>query len=206
MTTTTVPATEKQVRFARDLYREIRDLLNEMPADDNDQRGNFATWFADVTVIATQAKASKTAMSEVISSYIELKDEVRKAMPKAAQTTPKPAPKDEYPEVPAGRYALPTPDAENAVSFFQIDRPTEGKWAGHVFIRQLFGAPGDFRTERVRGERGGEVYRAIAADAKAAAIRFGKETSTCGVCHSPLTNDKSREYGIGPVCREKTGW
>jgi hypothetical protein len=37
----------------------------------------------------------------------------------------------------------------------------------------------------------------------AAAMRYGKELGRCGVCDMPLTNEESRELGIGPVCRAK---
>ena len=34
---------------------------------------------------------------------------------------------------------------------------------------------------------------------------YGKMTSTCGCCGLPLTNKKSIELGIGPICLEKYG-
>ena len=36
--------------------------------------------------------------------------------------------------------------------------------------------------------------------------RYGREIGRCGVCHRTLTNEESRMAGIGPVCREKSGW
>jgi len=32
---------------------------------------------------------------------------------------------------------------------------------------------------------------------------YGTELGECGVCGRTLTDEKSRAYGIGPVCRER---
>src|SRR5690606_38406913 len=38
--------------------------------------------------------------------------------------------------VPAGRYALRSEDGQR-ISFYRVDRPEEGKWAGWVFVKHL---------------------------------------------------------------------
>lgn len=109
--------------------------------------------------------------------------------------------------VPEGRYALDIEgDSDNDLVFYQIDKPTEGQWAGCTFVKQLVGAPGAFRKLNIYGMRAARVLMRVAEDPQAASLRFGKETQTCGICHSPLTNKKSRELGIGPDCRKKMGW
>jgi hypothetical protein len=35
--------------------------------------------------------------------------------------------------------------------------------------------------------------------------RFGKEIGQCGHCRKQLTDEVSREFGIGPVCRKVMG-
>lgn len=121
--------------------------------------------------------------------------------------------KPELVEIPAGRYAIlsthPNPEDygdAGAFDFYQIDRPTVGRWAGRVFVRQLFGAPGDYRKENVVGQRARKVLDRIASDPKKASLAYGKESGVCGVCSSPLTNKESLDLGIGPVCRGKMGW
>jgi hypothetical protein len=42
-------------------------------------------------------------------------------------------------------------------------------------------------------------------DVKSALESYGKITSKCGCCGLPLTNKKSIELGIGPICAEKYG-
>jgi hypothetical protein len=103
--------------------------------------------------------------------------------------------------VPAGRYAL---QSDGVWRFYQIDKPTQGKWAGRVFINQLIGAPGDYR--RQRAGNGLQVIADISKNPRQASLDYGRESGHCGVCSSPLTNDESLALGIGPVCRAKRGW
>lgn len=42
-------------------------------------------------------------------------------------------------------------------------------------------------------------------DVKGALESYGKMTSKCGCCGLPLTNEKSIELGIGPICLSKFG-
>ncbi len=44
------------------------------------------------------------------------------------------------------------------------------------------------------------ILNAIAQDPKAAMERYGSEIGSCGYCHRTLTNELSRERGIGPEC------
>jgi hypothetical protein len=106
--------------------------------------------------------------------------------------------------MPAGRYALLK---DEQWRFYQVDKPTEGKWRGYVFLKQLFGAPGDYRKESIRnhGVRNA-ILAAIDEDPRTAAIDYGMQSQTCSLCSSPLTNPDSIAAGIGPVCRGKVGW
>lgn len=107
-------------------------------------------------------------------------------------------------EVPAGRYAIETAEgATNALAFYKVDRPTEGRWAGYVFVK-LIVSDDEQRMSRAAGDA---ILRKIAeVGAEAASARYGHEIGSCGICGRTLTNDESRERGIGPVCAEKMGW
>lgn len=106
--------------------------------------------------------------------------------------------------VPAGRYAIETEDgATNALAFYKVDRPTEGKWAGRVFVKLMVSDDEQrlsYATQRAVLAKIAEVG-AIQASA-----RYGHEIGECGVCGRTLTNDESRARGIGPVCAAKQGW
>jgi hypothetical protein len=106
--------------------------------------------------------------------------------------------------VPEGRYAVETEDgATNALAFYKIDRPTEGRWAGRVFVKLITG--GD--EQRLSWPTSKAVLAKIAAvGAESAMLRYGREIGNCGHCGRQLTNDVSRELGIGPVCRQNMGW
>ncbi len=113
----------------------------------------------------------------------------------------KPAPTQEaMPDVHEGRYAI---DHEGTVKFYRVDRPTDGKWAGRVFVSVQ--ASDDFHSIRSWESRV-EILKVIAADPKEAMLRYGKLIGKCGHCGRTLTNEESRKYGIGPICREGIGW
>lgn len=54
-----------------------------------------------------------------------------------------------------------------------------------------------------------QVHKAlevIKADPKAASVLYGTKLGACGVCGRTLTNQESRDLGIGPICAKKMGW
>ncbi|AYB70586.1 hypothetical protein SEA_SERENDIPITOUS_45 [Mycobacterium phage Serendipitous] len=107
-------------------------------------------------------------------------------------------------DVPAGRYAVETEDgATNGLAFYKVDRPTEGRWAGYVFVKLMVSDD----EQRLSQKASQAVLQKIAAAGPAeASARYGHEIGECGVCGRTLTNDESRAYGIGPDCRKKLGW
>lgn len=112
--------------------------------------------------------------------------------------------KPETIDVPEGRYAVATEDgAANELAFYKVDRPTEGRWAGYVFVKRQVGGHDD---TAVKGKAAQTVLAKIAEDVKGASLTYGREIGRCGVCGTTLTNDESRARGIGPVCATKAGW
>ena len=104
--------------------------------------------------------------------------------------------------VEAGRYCTINADTGKR-HFYQVDVPTEGKWQGYTFLKELHigGSDNGERSIRDRDERT-TILATIAADDEALA-RYGRETGTCGVCHRTLTDPESVALGIGPICRGK---
>lgn len=107
-------------------------------------------------------------------------------------------------EVPAGRYAVATESgATNELAFYKVDRPTEGRWAGYVFVKHLLGG----EEQRLSQKTAKAVLAKIAAAGpEAASAAYGHEIGRCGICHTRLTNDDSRARGIGPKCAANAGW
>lgn len=124
--------------------------------------------------------------SRLIDELLRLPVKARAAAPVQTDTV----------DVPAGRYAV-TVDGE--VKFYRVDRPTEGKWAGFTFVKVQ--ASDEFWPVRGQAAKAA-VLAAIAADPGALA-RYGQLLGTCGICGRTLTDQESRERGIGPVCLEK---
>jgi hypothetical protein len=121
---------------------------------------------------------------------------------------PRPRPAAAGPKVPAARYVVVVNGEE---IFLQVDRPAKGKWAGHTFVSRLYGSPGDFRKSPLRNGAGQQAREAIAAATyrdgqrdlagpEAAAVRFSRLFTCCAACLAPLTDEASRERGLGPVC------
>lgn len=101
--------------------------------------------------------------------------------------------------VPAGFYALPkregATNANQPTYHFKI-HPFRG---GHRIV-MVTGGVGAFVEVPMKKGWQWVALQKIAADPKAAAVLFGRETGTCGRCSSPLTDVKSRERGLGPHC------
>jgi hypothetical protein len=102
-------------------------------------------------------------------------------------------------QIPDGKYALVGKDGVT-VHFFEIVDTGKRNW-----VNRLYGAPGDFRRERMPYKWMFAAAVRIAADPRAAAVLFGKETNTCARCDSPLTKAESRARGLGPHCAKVYG-
>lgn len=101
------------------------------------------------------------------------------------------------PPVPAGRYAV---YVEDTLKFFKVDTPTEGKWKGYTFVSVQ--ASDELYPVRNRQARE-EILRLIALDPTKAMQRYGQEIGSCGRCNRTLTDETSRQRGIGPDCWDK---
>lgn len=113
--------------------------------------------------------------------------------------------------LPFGRTYAAVDNDSGGVTFLIFDRPEEldrfkrpNKWYGWVFVKQQISD----QESRLGAQRPGQTYvgqwpnliNRVLEDIPAAVIRYGKELGVCGVCGRTLTNDESREMGIGPVC------
>ena len=121
-----------------------------------------------------------------------------KELPTVAASAPLGVPHED--DVPAGRYAI---EEDGVLKFFHVDRPTEGKWKGFVFLKIQASDETYPIKDRARKEF---IFKAIAHDPRAASTRYGIELGHCGVCGRTLTDPNSIALGIGPVCAGRMGW
>jgi hypothetical protein len=104
-------------------------------------------------------------------------------------------------QVPAGWYATPSATGNNDYDFWQVDKPSEGKWSGRTFVSRVLGGHDNLP---VRGRDAAVVLIAILREGTCQAMTtYGLKIGRCGKCNRTLTDKLSREIGIGPVCREK---
>jgi hypothetical protein len=175
------PITEKQLNFVRSLVarKDISKMVDEIPSDQPTLDGS-----------PTDLEAMpKQAARFLIDALLGLNDK-----PQAAEKVAR-----QLPDVPAGYYAIDGNKGEDD-KFYRVDRPTQGKWAGRTFLKVQ--ASDDFHAVRNQAEVA-RVLLEIAVDSEAAQRRYGQKIGRCGVCNRTLTDDTSREMGIGPICRDK---
>lgn len=121
--------------------------------------------------------------------------------------------------MPSGRYAirvsLPQADIRKVGQgddkewrFYNVDKPTEGKWKGYTFIKRLIGGgdDGGYRKVDMSAHERDLILKEIERDPKQAMIDYGKHTGSCGHCGRALSNAQSLALGIGPICAGKMGW
>lgn len=101
-------------------------------------------------------------------------------------------------DVPEGRYAVRGIDGERGdILFVKVDRPTDGRWAGYTFVKQIVGGHPEYP---IKGARAAAVLARIAeAGVKESAMLYGQEIKRCARCHIKLTSEY-RKIGIGPEC------
>lgn len=100
-----------------------------------------------------------------------------------------------HPAVEDGRYAV---EHDGVVKFYKI----------HNGYRKVFVEvyASDARYPVTSWESRKLILKAIAKDPQEAMLRFGREIGSCGHCGRTLTDEESRAYGVGPICRGKLGW
>lgn len=186
-------ASEKQVKYITDLLlqREIPANLSEMAellwaqceAHDIDVRtpGDGTRMPADI------ARSALDILTKLAKKQIPTPAEVERAPTR-------------MPEVAAGHYAIPSLTGNNDLDFFRVDRPTEGKWAGYTFIKRVIGGR---PNAPVRGQTAREALVAISRNPEAAALQYATELGRCSKCNRHLTDELSRQLGMGPECRSK---
>lgn len=107
-----------------------------------------------------------------------------------------------HPEVDAGRYALADPEDPEHITFLHIKDADDHGNPRRIYV--LSGAPGQFAVHRVwKSNQANSYMDRIAEDILGAYALFGQKVGQCGVCGSPLTDQDSRDRGIGPICYGK---
>jgi hypothetical protein len=197
MSTTTVerPATGPQVNLLKELIDE-RDLMKDPRFFDAIQAMDKGEYAAHLERLKKQMEGISFARARHLINHMlslpkkhESQRVERGSVPKIKS------------DVPAGHYAVTGEDG--TTDFYRVDRPTEGRWAGYIFVKLQLSD----NYERVPLRNIQTILDKIEADGpESASKRYGKELGRCGVCNRTLTNNDSIERGIGPVCAAKYSW
>lgn len=168
--------TEKQ-------YNYIVNLLTWKGQDESEVSDKFGFTILD---------CYKDEASEVID-YLKKLPNVKK---------PSNQPREDEADVPAGRYALREQQGNLPYvwKFYQVDKPTQGKWAGRQFLSVL---ASDEKHPVRDAQRRAKVLSRIALDPAKASRDYGRQVGRCGVCGRTLTDADSIAEGVGPVCAGK---
>jgi hypothetical protein len=94
-----------------------------------------------------------------------------------------------------------------------------GKNAGAIYVTSAERKDDEGKGEYLGKVMGGKFIKvracssdeearivAAASDPEAAAVAYGQRFGACSVCGRELTDGKSIDRGIGPICAEKFGW
>ncbi len=124
----------------------------------------------------------------------------RRPSPQVATSAPAaPATPQATPQVPEGHYAVTSRTGNNDLDFYRVDHG-KGKWAGRTFVKRIIGGHPDQNLSR--NESPLALAQIEAAGPEAAAQLYGQEVGRCCRCNRHLTDETSRQLGIGPECRK----
>jgi hypothetical protein len=165
---------EGQIAKANELLRELAEI-----------NGDYANQvWAELKSAWAQDSCSFRFVSSKIVAMLEAKKASRHLFAVPA----------ERPTTPSGRYAITGPDG--ATKFYRVVNEN-GRITLFVYASSEQHLVSNWKNIT-------SILKQIEADGlKAAAKRFGNEMGSCSECGRPLTDEVSRELGIGPVCRNK---
>lgn len=146
---------------------------------------------------------TKKDASQAISDHlidVELaKKEGRWIAPRKAEAPA--ATEIKFSEIQPGYYAVKSLSGNNDLDFFWVTVPENGKWKSYRFVKRIVGGHSPIWMPKSAQMA---ALKAIAGtDAAKAQKLFAQELGRCYRCGKTLTDDISRELGIGPVCRDK---
>jgi len=184
--TTTPRPTERQIEFANSLRATLGRKALSDPLPSWVTRRVMSEWIDDL-------KADIYAARQL--------GEIPAAAPRAqGGSSTSRIMASEFPTVTEGHYAVTSHTGNNDLDFFRVDTPAEGQWAGRLFVKRVIGGRPD---QAIRGSEARELLK-LAEDAPVEARRrYGVEIGRCSCCNRHLTDETSRELGIGPECRRK---
>ena len=173
-TTTSYPASEKQLAFIKSL---ATDRSYPIAGKDHQE----ATILERIFDVLGGKPVAKHEASAAIDYLLK--------QPKVS-TGKTPSTLD---KIPASKYAL---DFDGATRFYEVVVRKNGA----RYLNALVGAPGAWAWRQMNPSERATVIERLAADPLAAAKHYGERFTCCAKCGSPLSDPFSVANMIGPVC------
>ena len=177
--------TEKQDKFIATLLDEAAAVAaqtgNERDVENiKEMREGLRTRWVRRDLAPSQA-------TDAISTLIDVKRSLQRVVQANAQT---------FPTILDGHYALVgTEGAANEIVFYDVWTSSKGRRMVSLNIsddRQVMPRP-----------QADAILARIAEDPRAAGMLYATKTVRCYLCGRQLTDDESRDRGVGPVCANK---
>lgn len=161
--------------------------------------------------------AAKLTKDEAIRYIDQLKKGGATVMTQPAQAVPRTDPRLEMlasliKSVPDGYFAVAKEEGAST-TFVRISRPKSRTYAGSIKVQTQHGpnlkvaaALWSSDSWSIFDRRVIDAMLLLVVDYQGASLRYAREIGKCCRCNSPLTDERSRHYGIGPECEEYHTW
>jgi hypothetical protein len=182
-----VAPTEPQVKFMNDLLTQLAELASAEAV---------AALRQSYRDMYTTRALTKERASQEIEKLLDLVRIGREHAAKMGRMVPAQQAMADGPIalVPAGRYAFT--GKEGQTIFVHVVKFESGAF---IVNQQV----SDDVTRMPRTVARAALQKIVDAGIEESSTRYGRELGICGVCGRTLTNEDSRQLGIGPVCRAK---
>lgn len=183
-----VAPTKPQIKFLTDLLNELAEVASVEHVDA--LRESYRQQYREHTLTKTSISAEFDSLKELIRMGREHAAKMSKEVP---------AQRREFAselagQVPAGRYAI-TAEAGHTL-FVRVVKFDSGAF---IVVQEI----GDDEQRMSKVVARQALQKIVDAGIEESSMRYGREIGVCGVCGRKLTNEDSRQLGIGPVCAEK---
>lgn len=179
-------ATEKQIEFITTLGKD-RDYAKLEGQKIKADGLEYSAMRLYRNIAVEGAPTSKKVASALIDAMLDL--------PYTKRTVTK---SEKFENVPDGRYAIDNASGKGDTVFYKVWTRRDGSRGVDLQVSE------DFISVRRSDVEG--ILKRIEKDVEGALARYGKEIGACGICGRTLTNEASRERGIGDRCASKLGY
>jgi hypothetical protein len=101
-----------------------------------------------------------------------------------------------------GHYAIESRTGNNDLDFFRV-KAGKGKWAGRFFVDRIIGGHPEQGITWQEAKLVLAALERLGVEGRLRArVRYAQEIGSCYRCNRHLTDETSRQLGIGPECRK----